>query len=229
MAERDSYKATLFDREGPDAGIKIKAYGYAMIAGTASFGGLAYAGMQLHLSLVPYLALILIVPPVLTVVVAKVALRGMESVETGVQNILAGGSSTPYAEQHSYQQALVMQGRLDEALESYEAIIAEPGSTIEVRLTAAELYTRQAGRHERAAELFREVTRHPACTQSEEAYAANRLADVLSGPLKQPGRALVELRRLAERHPNTQAAQRARNAIRTLKALQAEQATTTEV
>lgn len=228
MAERRSYKATLFDRHGPDAGLYIKAFSFALIAGGVSIPLFAALGALLGLPLPLYLLLVVLGPILATFVVFRGAMRVMAGTEAGVQAVLAGTSSTPYVQQHSYQQALVMQGRLDEALESLEAIIAEPNSTIDVRLRAAELYTREAQRHERAAELFREVTRHPACTQAEEAYAANRLADVLSGPLKQPGRALVELRRLAERHPNSLAAERARGAIRTLKGLQEEQSASTE-
>jgi hypothetical protein len=90
---------------------------------------------------------------------------------------------------------------------------------VDVRIRCAELYAREAKRPDRAAELLRDAIRHPACTPSEEVYSANRLADLLSGPLGQPGRALVELRRLADRYPNSTVGERAREAIRTLKAL----------
>jgi tetratricopeptide (TPR) repeat protein len=218
MSDRTSYKTTLFDREGPDAAIKLKAWSYAAIAGSVSFGAMAYMGAQMALGPIPYVALILVVPAVMTVLVAKMALRAMDAVHAGVEAVIAP-NTTPYIEQYSYQQALVMQGRLDEALESYEAIIAEPKSKIDVRIRAAELYTREAKRHDRAAELLQEVLRHPECTVGEEVYAANRLSDLLSGPLKQPAKALVPLRRLADRYPNTPAGERAREAIRTLKAL----------
>ena len=48
-------------------------------------------------------------------------------------------------------------------------------------------------------------------------YSANRLADLLSGPLGQPGRALVELRRLADRYPGSAVGDRAREAIKSMK------------
>lgn len=136
--------------------------------------------------------------------------------------VMVSGNSTPYTEQYSYQQALVMQGRLDEALSTYEAIIAESESTVDVRIRAAELYAREAKKSERAAELFRDVIRHPRCTAGEEVYSTNRLVDLLHGPLAQPGRALVELRRLADRYPNSPVGERALTALRTLKALAAE-------
>src|SRR5260370_7403638 len=114
-----------------------------------------------------------------------------------------------------------MQGRLDEALSTLEAIIAEPHSTTDVRIRAAELYAREAKKPERAAELFREVIRNPRCTVGEEVYSANRLADLLHGPLGQPGRAIVELARLADRYPKSTIGDRARQAIRSLKAVAA--------
>lgn len=217
MPERRSYKTTLFDREGPDAGVKLKAYSYAIIAGGVSIP--MFIGFAALFSLPPIAALLLILlgPLALTIVVARTSLRALGGVEAGVHAVLAGGSSTPYSEQNSYQQALVMQGRLDEALESLEAIIAEPDSPVDVRIRAAELYTREAKRHDRAAELLREASRHPKATPGEESYAANRLADLLAGPLGQPGRALVELRRLADRHPHSIVGERARAAIHAMK------------
>lgn len=218
MTDRPSYKRTLFDREGPDAGIMFKAYTFAGIAGLLSVPVFMLIGDFIGLGGTASLLLAAIGPVAITVLSAKIALRGMEHVQDGVNKVLTGGASTPYTEQNSYQQALVMQGRLDEALESLEALIAEPESRVDTRIRAAELYTREAKRHDRAADLFREAIRHPNCTPGEEVYAANRLADLLSGPLGQPGRALVELRRLADRYPTSVVGERAREAIRVLKA-----------
>ena len=119
---------------------------------------------------------------------------------------MVGGSSTPYVEQYSQQQALVMQGRVDEALQSFEAIIDAAPGNVDARIKAAELY---AGDHRdpaRAAELFRQVQRIPGVAPGSDVYASNRLVDLLVGPLADPGRAMVELRRLIERHPGTTAA-----------------------
>jgi hypothetical protein len=216
---RRSYKTTLFDREGPDAGITVKAYTYAAMAGGISFPLFIALGVFWNLTPVEFIALMLLGPPLLAIAVAKLALRAMQGVEVAGHAILAGTNSTPYIEQYSYQQTLVMQGRLGEALQSYEAIIAEPGSPVDVRIRAAELYAREARNHARAAELLQDVLRHAACTAGEEVYAANRLADLLSNHLGQPGKALVQLRRLADRYAGTPTGDRAREAIRTLKSL----------
>jgi tetratricopeptide (TPR) repeat protein len=217
MAGRGSYKTTLFDREGPDAGIKIKAYSYAAIAGGLSvpvfFGFSSMAGLGPAATM----ALVILGPVLLTFGVGKMVLRMLRTAGEAVRVVLEGGSSTPYTEQYSYQQTLVMQGRLDEALESYEAIMAEPESAVDVKIRAAELYAREAKRYDRAAELLRAAIRHPKCSPSEEVYSARRLADLLSGPLNQPGRALVELRRIADRYKGTNVGDHALEAIRLIK------------
>jgi hypothetical protein len=151
--------------------------------------------------------------------IAKLPVLLGDSAGKGATVMVAGGNTTPYTEQYSYQQTLVMQGRLDEALSTYEAIIAEEDSTPDVRIRAAELYSREAKNHVRAEQLFREVIRHPKCSPGEEVYSANRLADLYTGPLETPGRALVELRRIAERYKGTKVSERAVAAIRSLKAL----------
>ena len=218
MAERRSYKSTLFDREGPDAGVRIKAYSHAAIAGGVSFPMFLGFGYMYQLKPVAFGALVVLGPIVMTIVVATISQRMLSSVAHGAHVVLAGGSSTPYTQQHSYQQTLVMQGRLDEALASLEAIIADPASsTVDVRIRAAELYAREAKKPDRAAELLREAIRHPQCTPGEEVYSAFRLADLLSGPLAQPGRALVELRRIADRYAGTQVSDRAKESIRVMK------------
>jgi tetratricopeptide (TPR) repeat protein len=127
------------------------------------------------------------------------------------------GTSTPYKEQYSYQQSLVMAGKLDEALESFEAVIAEAPENVDARMRAAELYARDKGDARRAAELFREIQRIPGVSVGEDLYASNRLVDLLIGPLGEPARALVELRRLIDRYPSVPAAGHARDALARLK------------
>lgn len=219
MAGRDSYKRTLFDREGPDAALRIRVITYGAMAGGVSLPIVAAFAFKLELRGGPFIAFMIGVPIAIGFIVRTLMWRIMFGSEKVVRVMLEGGSSTPYTEQYSYQQTLVMQGRLDEALKSYEAIIAEPQSTTDVRIRAAELYVREAKNHKRASELLQEVLRHPGCTSGEEIYAANRLADLLSNHLGEPGKALVQLRRLADRYTGTPAGDRARDAIRALKAL----------
>lgn len=217
MAGRGSYKLTLFDREGPDAGIKIKAYSYAAMAGGLSFPMFIALTQLWGWTGWKFFALVLLGPPTLAIAVARLALYSMRGVEVAGHAILAGTNSTPYTEQYSYQQALVMQGRLNDALDSYEAIIAEENSSVDVRIRCAEMYAREAKRYDRAAELLQDVIRHPRCTPGEEVYSAMRLADILSIHLGQPGKALVQLRRLADRYQGTPTGDRAKESIRVMK------------
>jgi tetratricopeptide (TPR) repeat protein len=126
------------------------------------------------------------------------------------------GSSTPYIEQFSMQDSLVMRGDVDQALRSLESLIADQPNAIAARIKSAELYVKQRD-NQRAAELFTEALRVPSISAGEDVYVRNRLVDLLSGPLDQPGRALVELRRLIDRHPESAAAKHAGAALSTLK------------
>jgi hypothetical protein len=128
------------------------------------------------------------------------------------------GSHTPYEEQYSFQESLVAKGDMEAALEAYEQVIAEQPGRAAPRLRAAEHYARGARDVRRAVELFREVRDFPDVSTRDAVYASSRLADLYDGPLGEPGRALVELRRIIERYPGTAVASHAREALPRLKA-----------
>lgn len=202
---KPEYKPTLFDRHGAGATDYIRAFAFGLLVFGTCFGVIASQGA---LSLWTFL---------LSVVVGAVAggsgLFFGQLVGSTWKRIMVDGTTTPYAEQYSYQQTLVMRGQIDEALESFEAVIAERPTVIDARLRAAELYAKERANHARAAELFREVQRADGVSSGEDIYATNRLVDLLMGPLADPGRALVELRRLIDRYPGTAAAAHARTAL----------------
>jgi hypothetical protein len=89
---------------------------------------------------------------------------------------------------------------------------------VTARIRAAELYDRERGNAVRAAELFRDAQRIPSCSTGDRVYIAHRLVDLYTGALNQPGRALVELRRLIDEFPDHPAATQARGALAALKA-----------
>jgi outer membrane protein assembly factor BamD (BamD/ComL family) len=132
-------------------------------------------------------------------------------------HIMVSGASTPYTEQYSYQQSLVMKGDLDGALASFEAVIAGNAKSVTARVKAAELYTRDKKNHHRALALFREIQRIPAVSSGDYVYATNRIVDLYIGPLNESGKARVELRKLMEQFPNTPAAANARMALTELR------------
>jgi tetratricopeptide (TPR) repeat protein len=207
---KPAYKKTLFDRHGPGAVQHLRAFGYGlMVFGLVTGTLLSRVGWQWWVLPVG--------------VIAGAAVGGMGFVLGELaggtwKHFVVDGASTPYKEQYSYQQALVMRGQLDEALESFEAVIAEKPQEVDPRTKAAELYAREKKNHKRAAELFREIQRIETVTPGEYIYATNRLVDLLTGPLNDPGRALVELRRLIDRYPESTAANHAREALAVLKA-----------
>jgi tetratricopeptide (TPR) repeat protein len=209
MTNEPEYKKTLFDRHGPAAADFLRAGGYGfMVFGLACAGSTLFFGFRWAIIGVS--------------AVAGLAVGGLGFALGDVsgyawKHLFVSGASTPYTEQYSYQQALVMQGKVDEALESFEGVIAENPDAIDARISAAELYAREKGDNARAAELFREVQRIETLSPGEDIYVSNRLVDLLNGPLREPGRALVELRRLIDRHPSTAAADHARVALAELK------------
>jgi len=212
------YKPTIFDRYGPDAGNIVRAAGYGIMGFGLTFPLFCVLSRELQLGML-----------------ATFSLVGVGSIAAGLcvgflgafvgnvagntwKRFAVDGTSTPYKEQFSYQQALVMRGRPGDALESFEAVIAERPAEVDARRRAAELYVSDQRNFVRAAQLFREIQRIPTASVGDEVYATNRLVDLLNGPLEDSGRALVELRRLIERYPRSAAAHHARAALVKLKA-----------
>lgn len=212
-SSRAAYKPTLFDRHGPEAADIVKAFGYGLMVFGLIVGILMSQGR------------------VSVGIFVMAAVAGTLTGGTGLllgrgagrlwKRLMVDGAATPYVEQYSYQDALVMQGRLAEALESFEAIIAERPEALDARLRAAELYARSANRPDRAAALFREAQRIVPLDPGKDIYVSNRLADLYIGPLGMPGKAMIELRRLIDRYPGSPAAANARDALARLKVAQA--------
>ena len=141
----------------------------------------------------------------------------VEGAGKGASMVYMGGDSTPYEQQFSEMQALVMQSKYAEALELFEHEIALAPGEPRVRVAAADLYATHGKNPKRAAELYREVQRIPDVPPGQDIYVTNKLADLYLGALKEPGRALVEFRKLASRYPNSAAAKNAQIAIANLK------------
>jgi hypothetical protein len=206
MAE---YKVTLFDRHGPAALDRVRIAVYA-----AMVFALTLAALMLKMGLSVWA----FVWALIAAAIAGGAVTLLSSaVGEGAAVLATGGRTSSSDNQFSYQDALVMQGRVDEALASFEAMIAASATAIEPRVLAAELYGRNPGNARRAAELLREAQRIPGVSSGRDIYVTNRLVDLLLGPLADPGRAVVELRRLIERYPNSKAASHAREAIARIK------------
>jgi hypothetical protein len=124
-----------------------------------------------------------------------------------------GGHSPGY----SHIEALEAKGDFTAALEAWERVVVETPDALAPRIHAADLYARKAKNPARAAELFRSVQAHPQAPDDTLRYVSQRLIDLLLGPLNDEGRALVELRKVADRWPGTPEGNGARAAIARIK------------
>lgn len=212
------YKHNRLDRGGPDAALKTRAMMYAVMVGTLVTVAILSAGAQGGKIGANTLLGALLAGGILGSLTGYTGLmigQGASAVAKAVT--LPSGKSTPYEEQFSYQESLEARD-LPAALESWEAVIAERPGAAAPRKRAAELYAGRAANPQRAAELFREIRDLPDISSRDAVYAASRLVDLYDGPLNDPGRALVELRRIIELHPGTPLAAHAREALPRLKA-----------
>ena len=209
MKARPSYKPTFMDRHGPDGALRIRAAAYALGVLGVILSVCIMRGAPLFVTLVLCLSL-----PPLTLFGSLWLARGAGA---AMRYVTAGGSSTPYEEQYSQEQALVMRRDYAAALELFEQRIAASPFDARVRIAAADLYMTHGQNPGRAAELYREVQRLPRVGTGHDVYASNRLADLYLGPLREPRRALVEFRRLIDRYPGSTAANHARLALANLK------------
>jgi hypothetical protein len=131
--------------------------------------------------------------------------------------IQPNGASAPAQPDFSFEESLAARGDTAAATEAYEAaVLSHPGS-VAARLRAADFFAAAGRAPGRAAELYREARGLPGVGPGDDIYAANRLVDLYVGPLRDPGKALVELRRLADRYRGTEVAERARAALVRLK------------
>jgi hypothetical protein len=219
MKRQSNYKLTFFDKHGPDAELRLKAYGHgAMVFGTV-VGAAFLIGTIGRVNMFAFVPLTLTLLGAMTL--SGIAVFGATRLGSMAGDVATyvteGGSSTPYQEQFSQMQALVMQEKYGEALELFEHQIAMTPGEPRVRVAAADLYGTHGKNPKRAAELYREVQRIPNVASGHDIYVTNKLADLYLGPLKEPGRALVEFRKLASRYPNSAAAKNAQLAIANLK------------
>jgi len=174
----DEYKTTLFDRHGAAASDIVRAWGYGLMVFGITMGGIS-------LSMVAGGA-----TPTLLQWVEALGISAVLGAVTGVSGLLIGGaagkgwkhimvdgSTTPYEEQYSHEQSLVMRGQIDAALASFEAIVQGNPDAVKPRVRAAELYSREKGDHLRAAQLLAEVQRIKTAGVGDFVYATHRLVD----------------------------------------------------
>lgn len=218
MKRRSSYKLTFFDRHGPAGAHRLRAMGLGIMVFFFTLPMFGLASVKWGLGVAGTIAFTLAASAVLSGMAMYFGLRGGQAAGDVMQYVTAGGSSTPYEEQFSEVQALVMQRDYLGAAALFEHRIAHGPPDPRVLVAAADLYRTHAENPKRAAELYRQVQRLPDVAGGHDVYVSNKLADLYLGPLKEPGRALVEFRRLIHRYPNSRTAEQARMALSNLKA-----------
>ena len=214
-----AYKRPWYDRVGRDNGTTGRVVFYAMLTLTPAFLAIGYLlARLLGLGGIAVVGMMIGVAAVSDTVVFFVAQHFAGAGATALTRFTHNdGSTTPYQRQFSYQEALAAKGLVEEALTSYEAEIVAAPTDLEAIVRTADLCLMHRTRPERAAELLRMLQRVPAAPPEKVLYATHRLVDLYLGPLDDRGKAIVELRRLIDNFPASQAARFARDALAKLR------------
>lgn len=138
------------------------------------------------------------------------------------------GGTTAYVPSFSHIEALTVRGALDEAAEAWTTAMAEHPASLVVAVRAADFHLRERRDPAQALSLYLHarslVAQAVPGTDSRDLqrYVQQKVVDLyLDGPTADEGRALVELRRLAESFPGTREAEGARASLAELKARRA--------
>ena len=217
--EPGGYQPTLLDRLGPEGAMIFRARVAAALAFVVTFPLIAAASLARPATAAHPLLTGLLGASMSAGLLYLMMTRLPAAAGAGALAVTAStGTSTPYEEQFSRIESLAARGDVPGALAAWEEIIAERPGAVAPRLRAAELYAARGGDPARAAQLFREVRGVPGVTNRDAVYACSRLVDLYDGALDEPGRALVELRRIIELYPGTPVAAHARDALPRMKA-----------
>ena len=138
------------------------------------------------------------------------------------QAIYAPVGAGTYAQTHSHIDALEARGEYRAAADAWEAIVVSQPLNAWPLIRAGELYARQLNDPMTAAARFILARDVVGITPELQRYASQKIVDLYLGPLADPGRALVELRRMIVAHPGTREAAFAREAIAKLKSSSAD-------
>lgn len=182
-----------------------------------SFLALVQVGIQPKEKFWAAVALLAVLIATTFLVILSFVQRGMSTgLLSFVFPVRATGGANTWSSSKAF--ALAQVGRIDEATEEFERLRAvAPNDGILLR-QIAEFHLSQ-GNGEKSGEVLMQLRALPGCTVSDELYATQRLIDLYLGPLQKPERAMVEMRRLADRYPDTPDGQGARAELRRRKAI----------
>lgn len=212
------YSKSLSDLVGIDRALFIlRALPWAIVGGgvigaIAGGAGAAKVGLPLVLGMA-----VGFVGGTLLAYLAAAAIVGGGSALV-LRTLQPRGDTTPYAHDFSQIEAFVVRGEFDAAAVLWEDAVVERPGDVDVRVRAGDFFAGPGGNPARARTLFREVQQIAGAPPERVLYVSQRLVDLHLGPLADKGRAVVELRRIIERWPNSAAARHGREALARLKA-----------
>ena len=137
-------------------------------------------------------------------IATRVTMGGVRAAQT-IYN--PSGKATPYRQQYSHAQALVMQGKYGLAAEAYEIAALESDGDPEPYFQLARLYRDKLHQHEDALAWFRRARTDAHLSGGQELLAIQEIVALYTRHLGTPRKALPELIALTERFPNTPAAE----------------------
>ena len=137
---------------------------------------------------------------------------------TAASQVYAPGAAGSYTQTFSHIDTLEAKGDYRGAVSAWEAVAVSQPRNPWPLIRAGELYLRTLRDPAMALERFRLARDAPDISAEHHRYVSQKIIDLLLGPLRDEGRALVELRRLIDQHPGTREADGAREALATLKA-----------
>lgn len=132
------------------------------------------------------------------------------------------GDTTKYTPTFSHIEALEIRGDLAGAAAAWDAAVAEHPESVLTLVRAADFHLRLRQDPGAALERYLRARALGAGAGDTRRYVQQKIVDLYLGPLRDDGRAMVELRRLIDAFPGTREADGARAALAELKSRRAE-------
>lgn len=141
----------------------------------------------------------------------------LEPVIEGLAHVMANFGLVRVGGGYSAIETLVVRGQLEAAAEAYLERTRLPGDRVEATVRRAALLAGPMGQPE-TARVELEGLRRAGLTPADDLRVGAALVDLFERRLGDPGRAMVELRRLIDSYPDHRSARRLRRALADLKA-----------
>ncbi|HEX9693167.1 MAG TPA: tetratricopeptide repeat protein [Gemmatimonadales bacterium] len=186
------YAERQFSKSLPSADARARVWAPAILGGMVGLVWFVWTGM--HPVIIPIMAV------AAAVIVHLVTGAAGWLFSEGVFG--SSGSGTPYKGGYSQAEAHAAQGRYEDAITAYEAIVAEAPSDPEPYLRIARLYCNELSRLDDAAYWFRKVRREASLPSARDLAASRELIELYLGS-EDRNRAVPELARIIEKFPDT--------------------------